>query len=198
MHRQRGFTLIELLVVLAIIAILAAILFPVFTQAREKARSIACVSNGRQVGTGLTMYIQDYDENLPLNSHSGAGVGWLDSVQPYVKSRLLYRCPSDPSANWTVPLPGQTAIRPSSYGTNNYLTPGGGFMALASIQRPADCVYLAELGDNRTGDHIHPTSWAPTNGVTDPLTEVATRRHQGGANYVFVDGHARWHPFERT
>ena len=198
---RRAFTLIELLVVIAIIAILAAILFPVFAQARERARGISCISNGRQVGTALTMYTQDYDECLPLNSHSGAAASWLEAAQPYIKNRLLYRCPSDASSNWTAPLPGQTNIRKSSYATNGYLTPSGGFMTLASIQRPADCVYLAELGDNRTGDHLHPSRW-PQPGMTatpiDPYAEIATRRHQEGAVYVFVDGHAKWHRFEQT
>ena len=60
-----GFTLIELLVVIAIIAILAAILFPVFAQARDQARQTTCLSNMKQLGTGLMMYGQDYDENLP-------------------------------------------------------------------------------------------------------------------------------------
>lgn len=201
MKHRRAFTLIELLVVIAIIAVLAAILFPVLAQAREKARGITCVSNCRQVGTALTMYAQDYDENLPLNNHSGATASWLVSAQPYLKSRLLYRCPSDRSTNWTAPLPGQTRIRLSSYATNTYLTPGGGFLSLASIQRPSECVYLAELGDHLTGDHIHPMLW-PRPGyqgfTLDPRVEIATRRHQEGSNYVFVDGHAKWHRFEQT
>jgi prepilin-type N-terminal cleavage/methylation domain-containing protein len=63
--KQRGFTLIELLVVIAIIAILAAILFPVFAQAREKARQTSCLSNEKQLGTAISMYVQDYDETYP-------------------------------------------------------------------------------------------------------------------------------------
>src|SRR5579862_8507131 len=67
-----GFTLIELLVVLAIIAILAAILFPVFAQAREKARAAACLSNEKQIGIGIMMYAQDYDETYPMAAAYGS------------------------------------------------------------------------------------------------------------------------------
>ena len=102
--RASGFTLIELLVVIAIIAILAAILFPVFAQAREKARQTTCLSNVKQLGTGLMMYAQDYDETLPLSSFSavpGQSVNsiqnpkWADVIQPYVKNDGIFMCPSD-------------------------------------------------------------------------------------------------------
>jgi prepilin-type N-terminal cleavage/methylation domain-containing protein/prepilin-type processing-associated H-X9-DG protein len=91
MHRSlRGFTLIELLVVIAIIAILAAILFPVFAQARAKARQASCLSNNKQIALGILMYAQDYDETLPMCANSltnGAGAlwQWYDGVEPYVK-----------------------------------------------------------------------------------------------------------------
>src|SRR6185503_17489526 len=100
--KQRGFTLIELLVVIAIIAILAAILFPVFAQAREKARGISCMSNVRQIGTGLSMYVQDYDETFPMNLYmafDNTGPKIYPSyiaLSPYVKNMQIYRCPSDP------------------------------------------------------------------------------------------------------
>src|SRR5215218_8126724 len=97
---RQGFTLIELLVVIAIIAILAAILFPVFAQAREKARSASCLSNMRQMGLAIAMYVQDNDEGLPLNTHNSATATWIETLQPYSKNRIMYRCPSDPSTNF--------------------------------------------------------------------------------------------------
>ncbi len=122
MHRNResnhGFTLIELLVVIAIIAILAAILFPVFAQARAKARQTACLSNLRQIGLATGMYVQDYDETYyPHRTKSGANSNpllreggdafitstardrtfWISLLQPYVKNYDLFRCPSNPN-----------------------------------------------------------------------------------------------------
>jgi prepilin-type N-terminal cleavage/methylation domain-containing protein/prepilin-type processing-associated H-X9-DG protein len=87
-RNKQGFTLIELLVVIAIIAILAAILFPVFAQAREQARRIACLSNVRQVGLGFAMYVQDYDETTPI-----IRTDWWPPITPYIKSYALLWCP---------------------------------------------------------------------------------------------------------
>jgi len=97
-----GFTLIELLVVIAIIAILAAILFPVFAQAREKARSAACLSNMKQLGNALAMYSQDYDECMPTHENSCSagkngqftGLEWFEQLMPYVKDTGVFACPS--------------------------------------------------------------------------------------------------------
>jgi prepilin-type N-terminal cleavage/methylation domain-containing protein/prepilin-type processing-associated H-X9-DG protein len=104
---RRAFTLIELLVVIAIIAILAAILFPVFAQAREKARAISCISNGKQTGTGIMMYAQDYDETilpwLTITEYPGETRRerlWTGKIQPYMKSGGAFpangpfKCPS--------------------------------------------------------------------------------------------------------
>jgi len=96
--RRMAFTLIELLVVIAIIAILAAILFPVFAQAREKARQTACMSNLRQVGLSALQYTQDNDENFPLTERGGDidddhEYYWGDMLQPYIKSWGMLHCP---------------------------------------------------------------------------------------------------------
>lgn len=110
MKKSRAFTLIELLVVIAIIAILAAILFPVFAQAREKARQASCESNLKQWGTAVLMYAQDYDERMPghaiYDPTNGKYLWWMTVVGPYTKNGQLRLCPSGygdwdlPSATW--------------------------------------------------------------------------------------------------
>jgi prepilin-type N-terminal cleavage/methylation domain-containing protein/prepilin-type processing-associated H-X9-DG protein len=104
LRKERAFTLIELLVVIAIIAILAAILFPVFARAREQARKTSCMSNGKQIGTSLQMYVQDYDETMPFANwrpdvapwnQNKYGAEWQIVVQPYIKNEQIFKCPSD-------------------------------------------------------------------------------------------------------
>lgn len=104
-YKKTAFTLIELLVVIAIIAILAAILFPVFAQAREQARKTVCLSNFKQQALAITMYIQDYDEVFPLEQRTGSYLAnggpnddafWSNLVQPYIKNYQVYDCPDDP------------------------------------------------------------------------------------------------------
>jgi prepilin-type N-terminal cleavage/methylation domain-containing protein/prepilin-type processing-associated H-X9-DG protein len=232
-----AFTLIELLVVIAIIAILAAILFPVFAQVREKARATSCLSNCRQMGIAVQMYIQDNDEGLPTvrmdmmdaNGMMMSNASWLDLVQPYVKNKLLQRCPSDAATNWDDPM----MPRLSSYGFNAYFDPihppygdpmnPRGFR-LAAVTYPAETIFAAELAEknSKTGeaisdDHFMPMFWGDPARVDPGMggmgmpgsgdqwdmdkqepTTVAIRRHQDGSNYVFVDGHARWHRFAAT
>src|SRR5262249_48593382 len=180
--RRHAFTLIELLVVIAIIAILAAILFPVFSQAREKARAISCLSNGRQIGTALMLYVQDNDEKYPQEHPSTGnpvvddGNGQLeeidfgspfDKILPYVSSRdtsktQLYVCPSDPDphglqlldASGNCKHPGDPPPGPlCSYILTAYYLSGA---TPAQIPEPADSIYIAERRPEFCDVHYHP------------------------------------------
>jgi prepilin-type N-terminal cleavage/methylation domain-containing protein len=153
---SQGFTLIELLVVIAIIAILAAILFPVFAQAREKARQTSCISNNKQVGLAILQYVQDYDENFPSGWYpaesaqfnvllgSTVGVGWANESYPYMKNSQVYKCPDD----ITQPVPGAGTTHgpqyPVSYIFNTNIPLG--YPTLAALNAPASTV-LATEGD---------------------------------------------------
>ena len=142
MKRSRnGFTLIELLVVIAIIAILAAILFPVFAQARAKARQTSCTSNMKQVGLAVLMYTSDYDEMLPWGASNGGGTTttWYDLAEPYVKvgasgfgyqtattgPKTFYVCPD--FANTTVPMQSGDPAPPTF--SASQVTPGMSYAA---------------------------------------------------------------------
>ena len=206
------FTLIELLVVIAIIAILAAILFPVFAQAREKARQTACLSNLKQIGTGLMMYTQDYDETLPGNQFTApnnisgdAGVatltpiGFMDTdatkvgrnwgrdTQPYIKNTQVYNCPNA--------IPRSSISAGSAYaettdpkGSNaSYLLNGlVSSQPLAVIPAPADTIFVHEYIANSRVGQVRPCP------ATSPVTATTTwnqfnhtyydRQHAGGAN----------------
>lgn len=119
-NRRSAFTLIELLVVIAIIAILAAILFPVFAQAREKARAISCLSNTKQLGLAVLMYVQDYDEVYPTGlQNAWYADTWEYITQPYIKNVNILRCPDDPLG--TPPAGYEPWAGPRlSYGANGY------------------------------------------------------------------------------
>lgn len=131
MKRRPGFTLIELLVVVAIIAILAAILFPVLARTRDAARKSGCTSNLRQLATGFLLYFQDYDETFPANGVSHVtGVTdieklWIRQIQPYLKNNGVLHCPSDnvrnASRSFSAAVPevhDQPGLPALSYGAN--------------------------------------------------------------------------------
>ncbi len=213
--RRRAFTLIELLVVIAIIAILAAILFPVFAQARESARRTTCANNMKQVTMGLLMYAQDYDETFPYQDGDRCPYAndpraqWINAVTPYTKNAQIWWCPS--------------ARRQSSAGNNgdsNYWYNGhASRKALSAIEKPSESTLFAEwmYRTNCTGrrpyenqicgvvrrDGTCPDTWHArsewgSNHVTgDPVNASGPGAQAGirGGNWPYVDGHIK---FRRT
>jgi prepilin-type N-terminal cleavage/methylation domain-containing protein/prepilin-type processing-associated H-X9-DG protein len=210
--RKRAFTLIELLVVIAIIAILAAILFPVFAQAREKARMTSCLSNMKQIGLALTMYTQDYDETFPyIRFKADTTYVWRNAIRPYLKSQNVLACPSNPFSHPIASHPstnnppklGDNAegwqsdpslTMPISYAMNSCAVTWYGAddpngkknppPTMAQMVRPADTIIICE-NQWPTSD-VHGPDW-----MWDECPGLFT--HQAGkqANFIFFDGHAK-------
>lgn len=162
-RNQNAFTLIELLIVIAIIAILAAILFPVFAQARERARQTVCVSNAKQLATALYMYTQDYDENIVPASLRAPDptfipIIWTEIIQPYIKNTGIFICPSADNkayaANWGTRQLGSYGYNESS-ATDLRTPPSEGFpsaLNLAAMDEPARGVLMADTPGAPTGN----------------------------------------------
>ena len=187
---KRAFTLIELLCVCALLTILAAILFPVFAAARDKARQTTCLSNVRQISVAQSLYIQDWDERLPHWYEVGDGSAaaawggytfWTEYFQPYLRSRAVLRCPSFAWPNGEA-LPGTKLADYSllTWGPNGDGSRGNpywrwpGNMSLAQVRRPAEAFNLMDGATTTEG------------------TAALAPRHQGGINCACLDGHARW------
>jgi prepilin-type N-terminal cleavage/methylation domain-containing protein/prepilin-type processing-associated H-X9-DG protein len=188
---RSGFTLIELLVVIAIIAILAAILFPVFAQAREKARAITCVSNMKQISLGAMQYVQDYDETYPIGQYYEADgvthINWMIEINPYIKNGNppgtggVWRCPSFPS-NQSTEIKPSYDVAPD--GNAPWIAPGTALAPetrLAQLDTPADKIYMMETGQNNESDGwlvYSPWEWDWTD-WTDPDPVTGQPRREG-------------------
>ncbi|MBM3474665.1 MAG: DUF1559 domain-containing protein [Armatimonadetes bacterium] len=204
---RRGFTLIELLVVIAIIAILAAILFPVFARAREKARQASCLSNTKQMGLALMMYVQDYDETYcgrMRGDQSGTTrVSWPVLIQPYVKNTQLFVCPSQPAGQWTAFDQRNTANQfRCSYGYNLCALGAGGYgtadtvVPLAWVTAPAETAAIVDIMGCSCGvkgtNLANTTCFAPLNIRVQGGSPPEPSRHNGGLNVIYADGHSKW------
>jgi prepilin-type N-terminal cleavage/methylation domain-containing protein/prepilin-type processing-associated H-X9-DG protein len=196
MTRRRAFTLIELLVVIAIIAILAAILFPVFAQAREKARQATCQSNLKQVGLAFSMYVQDYDESFPNTGEELLWTGryWRWPLKPYLgynrqensnnpltstgSDAHILICPSDPTAR------AQWDSTSYAYSSAFYHTPDevNHMKGLPTVTQPLAAVQFPAakaLAGEWLSNHASPK-------------QADWWHWEGARNYVFVDGHVRY------
>ena len=194
-RRSRGFTLVEIIVVLAIIMILAAIIFPVYETTMKRAEGTSCVCNLRNLGLAARLYSDDYDDQIVPASLGGPpgyfGTCWDVSIQPYLRNRGILICPSDD--NPATSVPGRVSL-PHSYGINFALAFVGGYngssMRMGQIDEPAQTILFMELlGNYRTFGVLYDD---------DGLEKVAQDRHDGGSNYAFADGHAKWFKPERT
>jgi prepilin-type N-terminal cleavage/methylation domain-containing protein/prepilin-type processing-associated H-X9-DG protein len=214
--KKNAFTLIELLVVIAIIAILAAILFPVFAQARESARKTSCLSNIKQISLGFIMYAQDYDETMLTCQYGGnnndpwypwvdwpntPGNGWMAGfytpLQPYIKNVQILQCPSqDTNGRWY----GDTGI---SYMYNEYIyNHDNGWSKLATLgSAPAGVSKITFLAEGYASGIYN--NW--DNGGPAPKDQDGDSRLRylsytdgiyasphGGTNFGYVDGHAKF------
>lgn len=199
-HRRSAFTLIELLVVIAIIAILAAILFPVFAQARAKARQTSCLSNQRQIVLAFQMYIQDYDETMPITMQRGScgatgtaascgGNGpnrWTNGLlEPYIKSWGLFTCPSF-GGNYANVF---TAGNPVAwwYNQQRFASVGYNYQFLSQWY---DCEYSSGVGLGGVSNPAETVAWTDTKLGNGPSADGATDLTQRG--FGFVNAPDRW------
>lgn len=207
MKKNRGFTLVELLVVIAIVAILAAIIFPIFANARERARQVSCLSNLKQLTSGIRMYCDDNGGRVPLMSkyHFADKVNWCGSIGTYdrayvergslfkyVKAKGAYLCPSDKNR----PANGLTAVTPRprdyplSYPMNGELHKRIGTawvwepLILDTIPRPAKVMMLIHESRDTINDGLY--LWRNNN------LDYPDKIHYDGTTVSYCDGHCKW------
>jgi prepilin-type N-terminal cleavage/methylation domain-containing protein/prepilin-type processing-associated H-X9-DG protein len=191
-RHNRAFTLIEILVVIAIIAILAAILFPVFGRARENARRSSCGSNLKQIGLGLAQYTQDHDEKY-LAEQSSANKTFVSTLQPYIKSTQVFVCPSGAQAvidKAVTPNPDDGDIKDfrwkafgdtGHYGLNSNVTSASTPTSLSQVTEPAETAAGFDC------------SWYESSDILSIGSSVQdAARHLDGANILYCDGHVKW------
>lgn len=216
---RTAFTLIEILVVIAIISILAAILFPVFARARENARRASCASNLKQLALSVMQYTQDNDGKLmgyttPKADGSGGTSDWnrFNPIQPYIKNRQTLFCPSAPKYAATAAVSGAWSTQygfPTDSTNKRIYTavvrvwdPGPGInhtttTAIDSLPNVSQTCLLGETNYNSAthNNYLNLGYGGSAFGSTsnDSLINWLNRdRHLGGVNFAYMDGHVKW------
>ncbi|MGQ9729867.1 MAG: prepilin-type N-terminal cleavage/methylation domain-containing protein [Candidatus Zipacnadales bacterium] len=200
-----GFTLVEVLVVLAVMAVLAGLVWPVLGVARQKSWEAICGSNLHQTGLALEMYLQDHDEVFPVSYVANPGgpyISWREMIQPYLRDTAVLRCPAaEPRGEKMAEL--RPELR-ATYALNGWLAPpdlralGGGNeapVALSAIEKAAGTIMICDAGYNNSPVALDGEHYWVLGMQEQPLP---TERHQEGANFCFVDGHIKKLPEPAT
>ena len=201
-RRARGFTLIELLVVIAIIAILAAILFPVFINAKESARKARCQSNLKQIGAALLAYAGDYDSHLPArySDIDPSAQSWTELLTKYIPGSNQNPFDKSKTAGVFVcqSAPGQgEPLSPSYYGINLFHIVGvyypgkGPGVSLSAIKRPSRILTVTDAY-SKEYPFWEGYAYCPKHDWTGPRNTCVSARHNDGTNVLFADAHVKW------
>lgn len=180
-----AFTLIELLVVIAMIAVLASLAYAGAGAMIGKGHATKCLSNMRQIGAAMQMFVGDNDGKMPGTSH---GVSWTNSLGAYLGPKFIGKCPAVPNHRARV-----------SYGWNDSLADAwGAGIKVASVRSPGSTMAAAELATNQSSEHFHFAGGRHGASRVTPNQFKAAANvevHQGSANYLFVDGHVESIPW---